>query len=557
MRGAQEYTIEYLKGLERDGNPTPRDRDPRSAYLARNVRIGHTQGAADKLPGRSKIYNSSLPAGATRPGHILGLTEARIAGSDIFCGVISTNDLTVQQFGTVTYSGGPPPAWSFNEKHPAGFANFACPVNRRFSFAVLNNLLIISDHGVSVLKQFDGNADITSLTVVNGPEYARYLITVRDYMFAAYTRDTGAANLFPYRIRWCDAGNPNAWTATNYWDLTARSTAIATVTESDAITGLGAIQDLVVGFKRDSIHVGAFTSQPPYFFFETIVPDKGNLSPFAIVPIGNMLTFVWKDGIYVFDGSPIPRKISGKKISHHLVTGLKEANLWQIWASKHPFKPEVWFCTQEDSYPTWIYNYETDDWFQSSLNYECLGIARRIVRLTWNDLLTDPRYTWDSVRFKDGDRTWDKAFNSTVSEEIMMGGGTSEVGTDQAILYEVDSGVYQDVGQGGNTAVMTATWRSQPTDCGLPNKMKRVLGATVKVAPLAATLTVRLYVDGTQAGGNVSATVAFSGADYDEITVYFNAVGVSFQLEIENAIATESFRILGVSLNYIPREDIR
>lgn len=546
MQSVKEYTIEYLRGLERDGSPLPGDRDPMSAYLAQNCRIGHVAGTVEKFGGRSKVYTSTFAGGAL-PGHVLGLTEARLGSSDHLVACVSTNDLSLQAVGSLTYSAG---NWTFTDIRrttPSPY-NPQCPVARRFSFAVLNDSLIMTDFGVSALEKWGGSESTAALTIGGSPGFstlkARYMSVVRDVLFLGYTTEDATAQ--PDRIRWSDGGNPESWTSTNFFDLSTK--------DGDIVMGLIPLQGLAVAFKRKSIWVGAYVGAPDYYTFEQVVPDKGTVAPFAMKSINNYILFASYDGIYIFDGSPSPRKISGKKVSNYFLSGLNEEEAYQIIAYVHPFKSEIWFCSQKGAFPTWVYNYETDDWYDSNLKYQTLSIGRRTQRATWNSLATEVnRYTWDSIRFKDGERTWDKAFN--VSSGALFLGGASAADTTQAVVYEVDIGSYYD--KNSSTTAMTATYRTNNIDCGLPQQVKRFLGATLRLAPLTATLTVRVYVDGVKVGGDISVSVASDSGEFGETKVYFNAVGVNLQLEIENSTAAQAMRVMGYIIHYVQREPIR
>ena len=548
MKGALAYDIEELKGVERDGNPLPRDRDPRSAYTALNLRIGHEQGMATKLGGRASIYTTAYAAGATLPGHILGLTEARIGATDYLIACPSTNDLTTQTIGQLTYSAG---AWTFDDIKRAAYGP-DCPIARRFNFAVLRDQLIISDYGLNNLEQWAGGiggaVKTTALTTTGITNLkARYLQVVGDFLFLGHTSEN--AVVYPDRIRWSNAGNPETYSSNDFATLSTK--------DGDICMGLSAIQNMAVGFKRNSIWVGAFIDSSIGYQFEKIVVDKGTISPFAIVSVGNYIAFVSHDGVYVFDGSPLPRKISGKKISRLFLSliGLEEESAYQVIGYVHPFKPELWFSSyQTTDYPTWIYNYETDDWSYSNMKFQALTVARRTQRATWDSLATEVnRYTWDSIVYMDGDRTWDKAFYQTLKKILV--GGTSAPDSTQATVYEVDIGAYYD--KNTSTTALTSTYRTANIDCGRPNQRKRFLGATLRLQPRKATLTIRSYLDGSLVGAPITLTVASTGADYVEKTIYFNQVGVNLQIEIENATAAESMALMGYTIHYVPREDLK
>mgnify|MGYP001560620212 CR=1 FL=1 len=538
-----EYTIKYLKGVERDANPLPSNRDARGAYLAQNCSVGRTPGTVEKFGGRGAIYNS----GISTPAHVVGLMEARLGAGDNLVACLTGTSLTSQTIGKLTYSG---TSWTFTDIRRIGASTYTptCPVARRFSASVLKDILVLSDYGQSGLEKWDGLTTYTeALTLGGTPGFttlkARYLHTVADYLFAAHVTEDGT--VYPDRIRWSYAGNPELWAPNDYYTLSTK--------DGDICMGLANIQNIVVGFKRKSIWMGLFMDAASGWNFEQQVAGRGTLSPFGIVTVGNYVVFPSNDGIYIFEGSPEPRKISGTKISKLFLSGFTEEDFYQIIAAVHPTNPEIWFCAQRGAYPTWIYNYETDDWANASLNYEALAVGRPTMRLTWANLATAPnRPTWGSMASQE-ERTWALAFNQS-SAPRFMGGGTSSASS-KATIFEADTASYYDE---VSTTPLTATYRTLPTDCALPSRRKRFSKIILRLKPTAATLTVRVYVDGVKVGIDITTAITSSSSDFIEKAVYCgNVVGTSISIEIESAVVTEFFQLMGYTVVYVPRERLK
>ena len=89
--------------------------------------------------------------------------------------------------------------------------------------------------------------------------------------------------------------------------------------DGDRITGITSQQGNLVIFKTNSIHV-LYGTDPSNFTLKEVQPNIGCIAPKSIVNIYNRLYFLYRDGVYYFDGfnvrlisekvSPSIRKIS-------------------------------------------------------------------------------------------------------------------------------------------------------------------------------------------------------------------------------------------------------
>ena len=421
----------------------------------------------------------------------------------------------------------------------------ACSTGRRWSYAALNDLMIMSDFGVSALEKWSGAGGTAALGVTGlgvTTLKARYLATVGQFVFLGYTDED--ASVFRSRVRWSDAGLPESWTSSYRADLGSN--------DDDIIMGISNLQNLAVVFKRRSVWVGGYVGDPDIYLFEKIVEGRGCYAPFSITAKDNMVYFVSNDGVYLFDGSSRPTKISGNRVSKLIMNNFTEEKGYSIWAKAHPSLPEIWFCSEDTPIagtPTWIYNYQTDDWSLSTMQFNALTQTHRATSLTWDQVPAG--ITWDDVN-----RPWDTAFADPETEIFVGADNTNKY------LYEIKDNIYYE----NTTATpITSLYGCNPIDCGTPNAFKRFSRMDLKFAssdmlkhhhftiriwqdssldPLILTVTKDLTIETEHVGAR----------EYYVTPVYFNIVARSIIIQFINNNTTEAGIILGFDLYYTRRE---
>lgn len=116
----------------------------------------------------------------------------------------------------------------------------------------------------------------------------------------------------PYRVRWCDTGDPSTWNDgdANFNDLLDATDDIVSMFHFD--------EDLVIGRKRSIVRCTFVGVQDNVFDFETIIAGivmgpygLGPLSANAIVPTDNTHYIQAQDGIYTYRNSPFVQSQSG------------------------------------------------------------------------------------------------------------------------------------------------------------------------------------------------------------------------------------------------------
>lgn len=463
------------------------------------------------------------------PQDILGMASTKLGGTNyiVACSAVEAKSLSLS--GTT---------WSSTEI--SGDWQPACTIDRRWQYATLKDLLIMTDYGQSVMYKWSGTGDVAVLDV-SGTGIttlkARYIATVGEFLMAAWTSEDGTT--YRNHIWWCDGGLPESWTSTNFENIGGD--------DGDEITGIIGLQDIVLVFKHNSIWVGAFRGAVDGFVFDKVVLGKGSIAPFAIQSVGSLVYFWFYDGIYVYNGTPTPIRVSDPHVSSLVSENLTEDQAQQIWAIKHPKKDRIFYFSQnvpDSGFPTIIYDLKTKDWSQAEFVFGAAADVRITTDLTYADV---------DETYESGDGPYETLY-STTSEPIVLGGdGSGDV-------FQMDDGDYAI-----DAAAMSFLYRTSPIDCDQPRQSKRFMGMKLLVEPTnAANLTVKVYADQLPAPGSEIAsitsisTLAASDVrqDYVEVPVYFDIIAKYVVIDFVNTTSTEQIKIAGFTLYWMPEEDI-
>jgi len=128
------------------------------------------------------------------------------------------------------------------------------------------------------------------------PPQARYIATVRDFVFLANTYDAIDGNV-PVRVRWCGIGDPTLWTVS----------AVTQADYQDLDSTYGWVTQVVSGeyavvFQERAISRFDYVGSPVVFQFNTVETGRGTRFPSSTVKVGNLIYYIGHDGFYVFDG---------------------------------------------------------------------------------------------------------------------------------------------------------------------------------------------------------------------------------------------------------------
>jgi hypothetical protein len=117
--------------------------------------------------------------------------------------------------------------------------------------------ILVYTNGVDAIRKYEGGADDA---VLGGtPPISKFALSFGPYLILAYVTDGG--NVYPWRVQWCDTGNPEEWSAND-------AGSVNLLEDSGDITGVGYYGPYVTIHKDSAIYVGYLTGTSSIFRFE-------------------------------------------------------------------------------------------------------------------------------------------------------------------------------------------------------------------------------------------------------------------------------------------------
>ena len=157
--------------------------------------------------------------------------------------------------------------------------------------------------------------DPTGPPVVPAAPLARFVVTVKDFVFLGDTTDDISGHV-PYRVWWSALGDPTSWPLpgsveaqqlqSDYQDL--NQTDLGNIT--GLVSGFAQAADVVIFLERGVV-VGQYAGPPTLFSFRVAAGSSGTISPFSIVQshardaggaVRPVIYALGEDGFYAFDG---------------------------------------------------------------------------------------------------------------------------------------------------------------------------------------------------------------------------------------------------------------
>ena len=191
---------------------------------------------------------------------------------------------------------------------------------------------------------------------------ARYLLNFKGRLWAAGIRGQ------PHTVRWSgEVPYHRVWPTLSFERLMED--------DDSPITGLAALQEQVVVFKRDSIWLMLPVGQNSFGLTEfnptRIVAGVGCVSNLSIQRVRGRLVFLAEDGIYSFDGTPNIRKVTeNSRGADRLVDTLKRVTkVRRPWASAVNWKDQECYLLgvsldgAERNSHTIVWDYGTNAWW--------------------------------------------------------------------------------------------------------------------------------------------------------------------------------------------------
>ena len=197
------------------------------------------------------------------------------------------------------------------------------------SFVMFNNLLIGYD-GVNAAWQWNGAAASAS-ALAGTPPVGNIAIVWQGRLWFA------GVSTARTRLYYSDSGDPTTWGASSYIDVPSPF-------DGDEITGLAVLYGNLIIFKRNSVYI-LQGDAPENFVLSATNSAVGCVSPYAVVPVENLVYFVSDKGLYAINLSNTKHlsykvePIYHRAVKNQLLSSLARNRLQAVHYRK---RNEVW-----------------------------------------------------------------------------------------------------------------------------------------------------------------------------------------------------------------------
>ena len=317
-----------------------------------------------------------------------------------------------------------------------GNTNFfsSCVVNEYDYYLFVNDL-------IDNVRKYIGSGVTGDLG--GSPGKAKCIEYVTPYVLLANLEELGSA--YPYKLKWCDTGEPEIWTGGN-------SGSVLLSDEPSAIRTLKKFKNYIFAYKEKSVYRGAKVSTSSIFDFPgPFSMGKGIYSPRAIADNGAAHFYMGIQDFHQNDGLRITD--IGKPVREYIFSRLSRDAASTCHAIHVEELKEIWFfiVTAAATYPTevWKYNYDLGFWyFDDIINCLCAALYKQTSTRTWNAMTG----TWEQFA-----GIWDAQSGTTTAPFPVFG---YDIGTTE----KVNDTVYNDNGKAITARLDTKDF------CGLLNK---------------------------------------------------------------------------------------
>jgi len=201
------------------------------------------------------------------------------------------------------------------------------------------------------------------------------MLTLSDAV-SAITRNAttfGAATsvTFPFRFRWSDVGDADAFTDTNYVDLLEAADPVLAA----EVWGMN-----LVLFHEERMSVCAYVGSPNYFNVRPLNTSVGIRAPHTLRTIptdrGDALIWLGNDGVYVYGGGS-PNRVSGSIESRLFEDAPPELMRISTSAVFPPDDLYVLFTPNAEGElnRVWFFNYRTGQWTRGEMDDITAAVA--------------------------------------------------------------------------------------------------------------------------------------------------------------------------------------
>ncbi len=241
--------------------------------------------------------------------------------------------------------------------------------SRPYGWAAINNRIYFSNSDTKVLYA-DGSSALQLAGNVQGG--AHFMGVLASRLILAYTEEN--SNLYPRRLRWCRAGNPNNWTSfsAGFADL---------MDVPDEIAGFATSGHTGLVFRSNGITAmqptGIGTNPFAFDHFSVQPSGVGNQYPYSLASYGNQyIVFVSSDDIYSVGGlqlTPIGRSAKKKIfIDLGLATGTVTGSIIPSLGPGMDFLSYWLVIPKSGSTAVWVYQFDDQTWVRFSSSFGTL-----------------------------------------------------------------------------------------------------------------------------------------------------------------------------------------
>lgn len=253
------------------------------------------------------------------------------------------------------------------------------------------DLYVFTNKLIDNIRKYDDSGNTADLG--GSPPKCSTLDYITPYLILGDLEEGG--NRLPYKVRWCDTGNPEVWTGGNSGSQLLSD-------EPSRIRKIKKLLDYAMVYKEKSVYRGRKVSSSDIFDFGgPFQIGKGLGSPRAVADDGQNHYYM---GLYDFhQNSAVRISDIGGPVREYIFNRLNRTRIETCFAMPVEYYKEVWFfvTTAGNDWPTevWKYNYATGFWyFDTVVNCLTACLYKQTDDLTWD---TDPGIWDDEVAIWD------------------------------------------------------------------------------------------------------------------------------------------------------------
>lgn len=344
---------------------------------------GFAEYAPDQAPlaDASGFVQNVLPRTPGSYGPVYALEEqgnsisAYCRGADAFRGTVDGTAVNFAGDETHLY------LWdgtAWNDVSRLAGGDYATPSDGGWEFEQFNNT-VIATNGVDDMQSWSIGASSNFSALSGSPPVARYIATVRDFLFAGHL-DTNTAG-----VRWSEQFNQAGWTVgQNQSDL-------QDLPNNGAVTGIVGGQYGVI-FQQHGINLATYVGPDLVFQFDQVADDRGCIAPKSISTVEQTTFFLDSDGFFRIDGGQSIQPIGRQRVDRTFTEDVNRTYLHRI-TSALDHDNKIYYV----SYPSnssadgtpdsiLVYNFEIDRWAKLNFGVDALFNMYASLGLSLEDL---------------------------------------------------------------------------------------------------------------------------------------------------------------------------